>query len=344
MLQGHGDDIQHAAVRMNFSSNVYSALQPSGLKPYLQMRLDGIDHYPSAEPTEEQALWADHLQVSHDAILLTNGATEAIYLVATWLKRQYTHKCCSAILIPTFSEYEDACRMAEHELYFYHSLDEVPDNVDALWLCNPNNPTGNVIPHATLAAWAALHPHTFFVIDQSYEDFCSLPMLSPKEAALSTNIIQIHSMTKRFAIPGLRLGYVIAPPAIINGLRSFKMPWSVNALALDTCRWLRFHQQSYCMQEYLDETQRFLSNIQTIDGFDALPTNTHFFMVKCHQWNSLELKQTLLQKYGILIRSCHNFRGLDASYIRLSTLTRSENDFLVDCLNQMNMKSKINIF
>ena len=333
MLQGHGDDIQHAAVRMNFSSNVYPALQPSGLKSYLQMRLDGIDHYPPSEPTEEQALWADCLEVPRDAILLTNGATEAIYLVANWLKRQCTQRCCSAVLIPTFSEYEDACRLAGHELLFLHSLDEVPDDVEALWVCNPNNPTGTGIPLASLTDWAARHPQAYLVIDQSYEDFCALPMLSPKDAALSSHVIQLHSMTKRFAIPGLRLGYVIASPSIINGLRSLKMPWSVNALALDACRWLRFQQQDFNMQEYLSETQRFRSSIQALDGFDALPTDTHFFLVKCHKWNSLALKQALLQEYGILIRSCHNFRGLDASYIRLSTQTRAENDFLVEKLN-----------
>ena len=299
------------------------------------MRLDGIDHYPPAEPTEEQTLWADNLQVPQDTLLLTNGATEAIYLTATWLNKQYTHACYSAIIIPTFSEYEDACRVAGHKLQFFHSLDEVPDDVDALWLCNPNNPTGRVIPHASLITWAAQHPHSFLVIDQSYEDFCSFPMLTPNEAVLSSNIIQLHSMTKRFAIPGLRLGYVVASSDIINGLRSLKMPWSVNALAIDACRWLRFHQQPLSMQDYLDETQRFLSSIQTIDGFDAMPTDTHFFLVKCHQWNGLELKQTLLQKYGILIRSCHNFRGLDASFIRLATQSQEENTHLVKALQAL---------
>jgi threonine-phosphate decarboxylase len=338
MLQGHGDDIQNAMLRMNFSSNVYPSLQPSGLKPYLQMRLDSIDHYPPAEPVEEQRLWAEHLHVPFNSILLTNGATEAIYLVATWLEQQRTHACRSAILVPTFSEYEDACRMAGHELLFCQSLDEVPDDVNALWLCNPNNPTGSVIPLSVLTTWAVQHPHALLVVDQSYDDFCSMPMLSPQDAALSNNIIQLHSMTKRFAVPGLRLGYVISSHQIISGLRSLKMPWSVNTLALDACRWLLFHQQPFCMKEYLDETQRFLTNIQSIDGYKAMPTNTHFFLVKCHKWNSLELKQILLQKYGILIRSCHNFRGLDASYIRLATQSRSENEFLVDCLKQMSMK------
>ena len=336
MLFGHGDDIQQSTrVRMNFSSNVYQALQPVGLKSYLQMRLDCIDHYPPAEPVEEQSILAKYLQVPNDTILLTNGATEAIYLVAAWLQKKFSCRCRSIILIPTFSEYEDACRLAGHEVQCVSSLNDVPDDVSALWLCNPNNPTGSCIPVATLTAWVQRHPNAYLIIDQSYEDFCLPPMLTPSEAACSSNIIQLHSMTKRFAIPGLRLGYIVASSSIIRGLRSIKMPWSVNALALEACRWLLFNASSFDMQAFLDETQRFRSAINAIEGFEALPTQTHFFLVKCQHWDSLELKSLLLQKYGILIRSCHNFQGLDNSYIRLATQSQEENNFLVDCLQQV---------
>jgi len=336
MLFGHGDDIQQSTrVRMNFSSNVYQALQPVGLKSYLQMRLDCIDHYPPAEPVEEQSILAKYLQVPNDTILLTNGATEAIYLVAAWLQKKFSYRCRSIILIPTFSEYEDACCLAGHEVQCVTSLNDVPDDVSALWLCNPNNPTGNCIPVATLTAWAQRHPNAYLIIDQSYEDFCLTPKLTPSDVARSSNIIQLHSMTKRFAIPGLRLGFIVASSNIIRGLRSIKMPWSVNALALEACRWLLFNASSFDMQAFLDETQRFRSSINAIEGFEALPTQTHFFLVKCQHWDSLELKSLLLQKYGILIRSCHNFQGLDNSYIRLATQSQEENDFLVDCLQQV---------
>ena len=336
MLFGHGDDIQQSTrVRMNFSSNVYQTLQPVGLKSYLQIRLDCIDHYPPAEPVEEQSILAKYLQVPNDTILLTNGATEAIYLVAAWLQKKFSCRCRSIILIPTFSEYEDACRLAGHEVQCVTSLNDVPDDVSALWLCNPNNPTGSCIPVAMLTAWAQRHPNAYLIIDQSYEDFCLSPMLTPSDAAHSSNIIQLHSMTKRFAIPGLRLGYIVASSCIIRGLRSIKMPWSVNALALEACRWLLFNASSFDMQAFLDETQRFRSAINAIEGFEALPTQTHFFLVKCQHWDSLELKSLLLQKYGILIRSCHNFQGLDNSYIRLATQSQEENNFLVDCLQQV---------
>ena len=243
--------------------------------------------------------------------------------------------CRSIILIPTFSEYEDACRLAGHEVQCVTSLNDVPDDVSALWLCNPNNPTGSCIPVTTLTAWAQRHPNAYLIIDQSYEDFCLSPMLTSSEVARSSNIIQLHSMTKRFAIPGLRLGYIVASSSIIRGLRSIKMPWSVNALALEACRWLLFNASSFDMQAFLDESQRFRSAINAIEGFEALPTQTHFFLVKCQHWDSLELKSLLLQKYGILIRSCHNFQGLDNSYIRLATQSQEENNFLVDCLQQV---------
>lgn len=336
MLFGHGDDIQQSTrVRMNFSSNVYQALQPVGLKSYLQMRLDCIDHYPPAEPVEEQSILAKYLQVPNDTILLTNGATEAIYLVAAWLQKKFSCRCRSIILIPTFSEYEDACRLAGHEVQCVTSLNDVPDDVSALWLCNPNNPTGSCIPVTTLIAWAQRHPNVYLIIDQSYEDFSLSPMLTSSYVARSSNIIQLHSMTKRFAIPGLRLGFIVASSCIIRGLRSIKMPWSVNSLALEACRWLLFNASSFDMQAFLDETQRFRSSINAIEGFEALPTQTHFFLVKCQHWDSLELKSLLLQKYGILIRSCHNFQGLGNSYFRLATQSQKENNFLVDCLQQV---------
>lgn len=336
MLFGHGDDIQQSTrVRMNFSSNVYQTLQPVGLKSYLQMRLDCIDHYPPAEPVEEQSIMAKYLQIPNDTILLTNGATEAIYLVVAWLQKKLSCRCRSIILIPTFSEYEDACRLAGHDVQCVTSLNDVPEDVSALWLCNPNNPTGSCIPETTLTAWAQRHPNAYLIIDQSYEDFCLSPILTPFEAACSSNIIQLHSMTKRFAIPGLRLGYIVASSCIIRGLRSIKMPWSVNALALEACRWLLFNASSFDMQAFLDETQRFRSEINAIEGIEALPTQTHFFLVKCQHWDSLELKSLLLQKYGILIRSCHNFQGLDNSYIRLATQSQEENNYLVDCLQKV---------
>ena len=336
MLFGHGDDIQQSTrVRMNFSSNVYQTLQPVGLKSYLQKRLDCIDHYPPAEPVEEQSIMAKYLQIPNDTILLTNGATEAIYLVVAWLQKKLSCRCRSIILIPTFSEYEDACRLAGHDVQCVTSLNDVPEDVSALWLCNPNNPTGSCIPETTLTAWAQRHPNAYLIIDQSYEDFCLSPILTPFEAACSSNIIQLHSMTKRFAIPGLRLGYIVASSCIIRGLRSIKMPWSVNALALEACRWLLFNASSFDMQAFLDETQRFRSEINAIEGIEALPTQTHFFLVKCQHWDSLELKSLLLQKYGILIRSCHNFQGLDNSYIRLATQSQEENNYLVDCLQKV---------
>ena len=159
-------------------------------------------------------------------------------------------------------------------------------------------------------------------------------MLTPSDAVRSSNIIQLHSMTKRFAIPGLRLGYIVASSSVIQGLRSIKMPWSVNALALEACRWLLFNASPFDMQAFLDETQRFRSAINAIEGFESLPTQTHFFLVKCQQWDSLELKSLLLQKYGILIRSCHNFQGLGNSFIRIATQAKKENDFLLKSLKK----------
>ena len=111
MLQGHGDDLYRFArpIRANFSSNVPGRVDLGALKAHLQAHLDLIGHYPEPEPyTLEAALAAKHA-IDPAAVCATNGATEAIYLIANAFARSH-----STILQPTFSEYADACRLYHH--------------------------------------------------------------------------------------------------------------------------------------------------------------------------------------------------------------------------------------
>ena len=111
---------------------------------------------------------------------------------------------------------------------------EAPKGGAVRWLCNPNNPTGEVYPLEKIQILS--RRHHWLVIDQSYEDCTSCEMLSPREGVEMQNVIQIHSMTKRFSIPGLRLGYITAPAPVISRLRTNYRPWAVNALAIEAGR------------------------------------------------------------------------------------------------------------
>ena len=200
-----------------------------------------------------------------------------------------------------------------------------------IWLCNPNNPTGSVIPKEQLMRAIEENPETVFVIDQSYGFFTKEPLLSAAEAVHYPNVIQIHSMTKRYAMPGLRLGYMTANPALLEKIRAVRMPWSVNALAIEAGLYLCQHPETgpIDLDALLAETQRLRNALNAIPGLTAEPTQTHFFLCHLSQGSAAGLKQWLADKQGILIRDAANFEGLDAGHFRIATQTPKENDLLV---------------
>ncbi len=335
MLHGHGDDIYDYAgtIRHNFSSNVFLDLQMPGLKRHLQEKIDAIDHYPPATLQTQERQMAIYHRIRQGECMITNGATEAIYLLA-----QATGTGChSAVLIPTFSEYEDACRMHGHEIQYIRSLQEVNDEINIVWLCNPNNPTGTLIPREEIVKTAFNHPSTVFVIDQSYEYFCLEEQLQPREAISLGNVIQLHSMTKKYAIPGIRLGYVTGPQPLMDTLRNYRMPWSVNALAVSACSYILTHQEDFTfdLNSYLQETQRLWQGLNAIEGITALPTQTNFMLLHIPSQDAIILKRRLVDDYGILVRAAQNFRGLDHHFIRVATQSPKSNDLLIQAMRQI---------
>ena len=143
MIYGHGDDVFRYGdkVKINFSSNVYSQADYTELKDHLMQHFDVVGHYPEPDAHTLECLLAKKLGVKENTVMVTSGANEAIYLIAQLYKGW-----SSIIPQPTFSEYEDACRMFNHIISY-----DVKDEFDVLpkdriyWICNPNNPTGNVL-------------------------------------------------------------------------------------------------------------------------------------------------------------------------------------------------------
>ena len=328
MIQGHGDDAYRfdGPIRANFSSNVYSRVDLGGLFGRLCERLGVLGHYPEPEPCTLEAELALRLGIDPAAVCVTNGATEGIYLIAHSFSGSR-----SIILQPTFSEYADACRLYSHTL-----SSDACVQAELLWLCNPNNPTGSVIPKSELESLIADKPDTVFVIDQSYDFFTQEPVLSAAEAARFPNVLQLHSMTKRYAIPGLRLGYITGNPQILERIRQMRMPWSVNALAIEAGLYLcaRPETAPIDIPALLAETCRLRERLDALPGLDTEPTGTHFFICRLKEGRADDLKQWLACEHGILIRDASNFEGLDEHCFRIATQTPEENDLLVDVLRE----------
>ena len=331
MIQGHGDDAYRYGrpIRANFSSNVYGHVDLEALKSHLRRQIDSIGRYPEPEPYSLEAALAARHDIAPAAVCVTSGATEAIYLIAHAFQSSR-----STILTPTFSEYADACRLYNHQL----NPCAPPGSRTArlVWLCNPNNPTGNVVAKEQLMAAFEENRETIFVVDPSYGFFTLAPMLSPAEALAFPNVIQLHSMTKRYAMPGIRLGYMTANPQLIERIRAVRMPWSVNALAIEAGLYLCEHPDTapIDLSALLREAQRLREALDALPGLSALPTQTHFFLCRLARGRAADLKEWLAEKHGILIRDAANFAGLDERYFRIAAQTPEENDLLVAAVRQ----------
>lgn len=339
MLHGHGDDLyQYPDIRINFSSNVYNHFNQDKLFAYLTERLQMISNYPEPAPLRLEKELAGALSLAPAEVLVSNGATEAIYLLAqTWQRAE------SSILVPTFSEYADACRMHNHEVRYIHSLGEISSDkatrldsqsfTSLVWLCNPNNPTGEVLDKELLLGTFHDNPDTLFVVDASYAVFTRKSLLSAAEAASLPNVLMLHSMTKEFAIPGLRLGFVTGCDKLLGLVRENRMPWSVNALAQDAGSYLIRHRQDYVLplELLLSERDRVATALNSL-GIETWPSDTHILLCRLPRGKAADLKDWLALSHGILIRDASNFEGLTDACFRIAVQTPVENDALLSAI------------
>ena len=201
-----------------------------------------------------------------------------------------------------------------------------------VWLCNPNNPTGEIREVMHLRKLVKDHPQCLFIIDQSYEAFTEQEVLEVTESLESSNLLLIHSLTKRFAVPGLRIGYITGNPLLIRHLRTFRMPWSVNALAVEAGRYLlrNAHRFPLHLHQLLEERERVATSLVEMGGLEVWPSDTHFMLVRIRNGRAAALKAFLVEQYGLLIRDASNFEGLDDSYFRVAVQTPEENDRLIE--------------
>jgi len=334
MIDGHGDDRYRYddLVKMNFSSTIYQHADHSALKEYLAEHMDVIGNYPESQPRQLEKIIARHLGISPEAVMVTNGATEAIYIIA-----QLFRHSCSIIPQPTYSEYADACRLNKHLITYENSeeMKELPKD-RIYWVCNPNNPSGNVLKKGFVEYVVRRSPRYTFVIDQSYGAFTREPLLEARDMQGLPNVILIHSLSRTYSVPGLRLGYITAHPSTILLLRALRHPWSIPALSIEAGKFLIQQGQPAVsdLNAYLYETQRLRSELRQIDGMRVFETKTNYMLCELSSTTGATLKDYLIHQHGMLIRDCYNYYGLSHEHFRVSAQLPEENDALVAAIRQ----------
>lgn len=316
MIEGHGDDVYRYGdiIEYNFSSNIRMDVDHSALMKHLAKCGQMLNSYPEPEPYSLEGALANKLGVWPENVVVTNGATEAIYLIAQAFIGAY-----SAILEPTFSEYRDACQLYEHRCNAFFRIKDMLQ-ADLAWICNPNNPTGKATEGQKLLETAAQNPNTLFIIDQAYHKYTSKEMLAPSIVKEYRNIVILQSMTKDFSVPGLRIGYLVADANVTRRIRNVRMPWSVNALAIEAAKYLITHEKDYDFDkaQMLATAERLKGALRAL-GIKVYPSDSTFMLCKLPHGCVADLKEYLAHEEGILIRDASNFYSLTPQHFRVAS-------------------------
>ena len=338
MIEGHGDDGYRYKnpIRADFSSNVLYGPLDAGLRAHLQEKVGTVTHYPEASAQSLQAVAAKAYGVASDQVLVTNGVTEAIYLAAQAFRRLKT----ATILTPAFAEYEDACRLHGLGIHLL-SLDgltpdtRLPDGL--VFLCQPNNPTGAALSSGHLHRLLCGHPDAVFVIDESYIEFTQAATSLLPHRGDHPNVLVLRSLTKSCRIPGLRIGFAIGHRSLVSRLREYKMPWSVNRLAIEAGSYIFGHPQQFVppLRELLASTAAWREELRSATGWRVYDTDTHYFLVETPAaLTAAALKEQLVTGHGLLIRDAGNFKGLTPHHFRVACQSSEHNRLLTEALRE----------
>ncbi|MCG2677326.1 threonine-phosphate decarboxylase CobD [bacterium] len=356
LIFSHGGNIcevkrKYGKELIDFSANINPLGLPQSVKKAIYKNFDRVLHYPDSKASNITQKIAKYWGIDKENILLGNGSVEFIYLIMSAFKPKTTR-----IPTPTFSEYERAARSVKSKIRFVRLKEKEGfrldvsqlGNADISFLCNPNNPTGNLIlpslrgvprfrddeaiSSGEIASLATLarNDEGLLVVDEAFMDF--LPDQKNYtliwRAVENRRIAVLRTFTKFFALPGLRLGYLIAHKETVNRLKQHQAPWNTNALAQLAAE-LILEDKDYIKKAHklIEKERQFLSKqLSKINGLRPYPSVTNFLLVKIELAGlpSASLQELLLEK-GILIRDCANFRGLNDKYIRIAVRTHKEN-------------------
>ncbi len=334
MISGHGDDRYHYKknIRADFSSNVWFGGTAPELIEHLQKNIQLIERYPEPDAADLCRKVGTFHRAESGHILAFNGSVEAFYTIALAFRKAH-----SAILLPGFAEYEDACKMHHHQLQFFRKDEwesSLNTNPGLFWFGNPNNPDGYVPGFQKIKDSLEAYPNTVFIADEAYAGLVhGFQSVIPLTKTYS-NLIVVRSLTKCCAIPGLRLGYVVTSAQLAAKLKRFQQPWSVNVLAQEAGKFIADHPKLFLpdtlqIRQLSGDLQKEIGQFR---NFRVVTSEAPFFLVEMQSGTATELKQFLLDEHGILIRDASNFRGLNQKYFRISTLSESDNRLLLEGL------------
>ena len=346
----HGGDIYSGASPLgrwlDYSANINPLGMADSVKNSIMASIDGLVHYPDPQGRELKQAISARYDIPVKNIILGNGAAELFYV--------YFHAMRPGrvlLPVPSFSEYEKAARCCGAQVnYFFlqeeenfqvnlSRLAEAMAGYDALILGNPNNPTGQLLEAGDLEKFIARAQElkVQVIVDESFLDFLAdREKYAVDRLVLEyANLLVVTSLTKFFAIPGLRLGFGLAPADMVEELEFHKDVWNVNSLAQAAGKAALADREFMARTishtaETMAEMTEALGRINNIKVFSP-SVNFVLLDIAASGMSSGELTAAMRKK-GILIRDCSSYPGLGNTFVRLAIRGREENRQVLEAL------------
>ena len=304
----------------DFSTNTNAVPQREGFVPDLRAALED---YPDGDCLALREALAREFGAPAKNILVSSGSNEAIYIIASYAAARE-----NLILQPVYGEYKKALDGYGARTRNIFSLAEAEGaRGAAVWLCNPCNPTGALIPGAELDAAAERNPETLFIIDEAYRDFVWTEEL-PRAPKILPNVVRLRSLTKIYDLCGARVGALVSHESAVEKIKARQPEWSVSGLAQQAALWRAGDEtlKARTHEYYAREIPRLTAALREA-GYAVRPTCANFFLVEAP--DDEDLIRFMLER-GIVVRHTRNFAGLDGKFVRIAARTKDENDLLIE--------------
>ncbi len=332
---------------VDFSANINPLGPPASVLRAVHSALKRIVHYPDPDCWQLRHKIARQCGVDPDMILVGNGSTELIHLLPHALGIR-----SALIMGPTFEEYANALLDAGSAVHYVHAKRKErfrpPVNVvlqqlsaqrskfDALFLCNPNNPTGRVLNRTAVRDLAEVidQRQGWLIVDEAFIDYCQaqsvVSMLRERP-----RMMLLRSLTKFYAIPGLRVGYLVGATKVVDRLKDSQSPWSVNSLAQEvSCAVLCDHVYREKSRTFMEsQRSQLMRGLRSLTTVRVYPSAANFIMIELPASTSAHVVTDRLASEGLLVRDCSALPGLNAQMIRIAVRSAKENRRLIAALS-----------
>lgn len=321
----------------DFSANINPMGMPRSVREAFIKSASEIERYPDPYCVKLRKKIAEKLNTIPEKIVCGNGADDLIYRIVQAFRPRRALLC-----VPTFSEYSKAlrecgCEITEHFLSGENNFDadrylfDKLHDVDIFFLCSPNNPTGRTVSQDVLAKTAeiCLKRDILLVCDESFLDFTDSKGIMPY---INGNVVILRSMTKIYAIPGIRLGYaVFGDTCTADKTASTGQFWSVSSPA-QACGLAALDEEEYLRNSavYIKKEREYLMSEINKYVEKIYPSEANYILFKAED----DLDEKLFSQ-ALLIRNCSNYIGLGNGFFRVAVRRHNENELLIKALRRL---------